>query len=61
MKYYINSIRNEEDRRIGASRRYGPYESINQCNADAEKLHAKGYLYVEVIDEKGSSYIEYEN
>jgi hypothetical protein len=61
MKYYVNAIRNEQDREIGASMKYGPYNSLDDCNEDAEKLHVKGYLYVEVINNAGEVYYEYEN
>jgi hypothetical protein len=61
MKYYVNSIRNEKDREIGASRRYGPFDSLEECTKNAEKLHARGYLYVEVMNDGGEVYCEYEN
>jgi len=61
MKYYINSIRNEEDRKIGASRKYGPFESLEECTESAEKLHVRGYVYVEVMNDAGEIYCEYEN
>jgi len=61
MKYYVNSIRTEEDREIGASRRYGPYDSLEKCTEGAEKLFHLGFSYVEVIDEDGQVYCEYEN
>ena len=61
MKYYINLIRNEQDREIGASRKWGPYDSIDECTQDAEKFYARGYLYVEVINDGGEIYCEYEN
>ena len=61
MNYYINAIRNEQDREIGASRRYGPYDSLEKCIEGAELLHEKGYLYVEVMNDGGEIYCEYEN
>jgi hypothetical protein len=61
MNYYINAIRNEQDREIGASRRYGPYNNLEICMDDAEKLFHRGYLYVEVMNDGGEINCEYEN
>jgi len=64
MKYYINAIRNEQDREIGASRRYGPYVRLEYCMKDAEIFNKHGFLYIEVmqiVDGKEEIYCEYEN
>ena len=61
MNYYINAIRNEQDREIGASRKWGPYDSLEECTQDAEKFHAIGYVYIEVMNDGGEVYCEYEN
>jgi hypothetical protein len=61
MEYYINSIRNEQDREIGASRRYGPFNSLEECVEGAENLHSRGYVYIEVMNDAGEIYCEYEN
>jgi hypothetical protein len=64
MNYYINAIRNEQDREIGASRRYGPYVRLEYCMKDAEIFNKHGFLYIEVmqiVDGKEEIYCEYEN
>ena len=61
MKYYINAIRNEQEREIGESIVYGPYDSPYECTKDAEELQARGYLYIEVMNDGREVYCEYEN
>jgi len=61
MKYYINAIRNEQDREIGESIVYGPYDNLDECTKDAEELQARGYLYIEVMNDAREVYCEYEN
>lgn len=38
-----------------------PYSDIQQCMQQAEYLYYKGCKYVQIIDENGSIYSEYEH
>lgn len=61
MKYYINTIKNENDREIGKSFKFGAYLNLDECMKDAEMMHLAGYSYIEIIDENSEIYCEYEN
>lgn len=60
-KYYIKVIENENDREFARSYKYGAYQNVYDCMEDAEMMHKKGYLYIEVVDEHDNIYCEYEN
>ena len=61
MKYYINSIKTEQDRENGKSYKFGAYSNLDECMKDAEMMHYSGYLYLEIINENDEIYCEYEN